>query len=129
MATILLIDDEPSIRLLYSDVLADQGHDVLEAECGCEALKMFETIYPDLVLLDIKLRSESGLNLLEELIGRYPDLPVILLTAFVSFQDDYLSWLADAYVVKSTDPGELLSEVNRVLHQTKPHAAEAAGQR
>ena len=128
MATILLIDDEPSIRLLYSEVLADEGHHVLQAECGSEGLRMMEKVYPDLVLLDIKLRSESGLNLLEEIVSRYPDLPVILLTAFVSFQDDYLCWLADGYVVKSTDPTELLDEVNRVFHQKKKRRISTEGQ-
>jgi len=119
MVDILLVDDEPSIRFFYSDVLADAGHHVLEAACGCEALKMIEKDPPDLVLLDIKLRSESGLALLREIAGRYPHLPVLLLSAFVSFQDDYLCWLVDGYVVKSTDPTELLNQVLRVLQQGK----------
>jgi DNA-binding NtrC family response regulator len=69
----------------------------------------------DLVILDIRLRGESGLDLLQEIVARHPQVPVILCSAYVSFQDDYTSWLAHSYCVKSSDPRALLEEVERVL--------------
>jgi DNA-binding response OmpR family regulator len=117
MAIILVIDDEPNIRLLYNDVLTESGHRVLEAESGREGLALIEQHAPDLVVLDIKLKSESGLDVLQKIVHQHPDLPVVLCSAYVSFQDDYTSWLAERYIVKSGDPEELLQEVNAVLRE------------
>lgn len=119
MATILIIDDEASIRLLYEDVLTEQGHHVLTAESGSEGLQKLQEQPADLVILDIKLKSESGLDVLQRIVRQHPGLPVILCSAYISFQDDYTSWLAERYVVKSSDPAELLQEVNKVLAQNK----------
>lgn len=122
MERILLIDDEPSIRLFYSDVLAERGYEIHEATSGQEALALIQNGAPDLVILDIKLGPESGLNLLQQIVRDNPRLPIMLLTAYVSFQDDYTSWLADSYVVKSSDPGVFLAEVERLLRGTLPRA-------
>ncbi|GBC76976.1 Transcriptional regulatory protein GlrR [bacterium HR08] len=115
MAKILIVDDEPNIRLLYTAVLTEREHEVVEAENGRQALEALEREPFDLVILDIRLRAESGLDLLQEIVARYPQVPVILCSAYVSFQDDYTSWLAHSYCVKSSDPRALLEEVERVL--------------
>ncbi len=115
MARILLVDDEPNIRLFYSAVLADEGHDVVEAPSGAEALRFLEVEPPDLVVLDIRLGSQSGLELLQQIASHPARVPVIILTAYASFQDDYTTWLAESYVLKSSDPTEFLTEVHRVL--------------
>jgi len=117
MARILVIDDEPSIRLLYNNELTDGGHEVLEAESGSEGLALLKQHPVDLVVLDIKLKSESGLDVLQQIVNQYPDVLVVLCSSYVSFQDDYTSWLAERYVVKSTDPEDLLREVNEVLEE------------
>ena len=78
-------------------------------------MKVLQEQSIDLVVLDIKLKSESGLDVLQRIVNQYPGLPVILCSAYISFQDDYTSWLAERYVVKSSDPAELLHEVNKVL--------------
>ena len=119
MARILFVDDEPSIRLFYTEVLADAGHDVLEAQSGHETMQTIQRERPDLIVLDIKLGPESGLNVLQQIVHSYPRLPVIILSAYSSFQDDYTSWLAEGYVVKSSDPGEFLSSVGHVLERTE----------
>jgi DNA-binding response OmpR family regulator len=69
----------------------------------------------DLILLDIKLKNESGLDLLQKIVKERHNLPVILCTAFSCYKDDFSAWLADGYVVKSTDLQELKSEVKKVL--------------
>ena len=123
MATILIIDDEASIRLLYEDVLTEEGYTVLTAGSGADGLQRLGEQSIDLVVLDIKLKSESGLDVLQRIVSQYPGLPVILCSAYISFQDDYTSWLAERYVVKSSDPAELLQEVNKVLKQKSEKAA------
>lgn len=124
MATILIVDDEPSIQLLYRDVLEEEGYRVLEASTGKEAAGLLERNPVDLVVLDIRLREESGLDLLQSMVSRKPQVPVILCSAYSSYQDNYTSWLADSYLVKSSDPEELAHEVRRVLSARTRHAEE-----
>ncbi|MCS6817339.1 MAG: response regulator [Blastocatellia bacterium] len=119
MARILLIDDEPNVRLLYATVLNENGHQVREASSGNEAMRCLEQEPVDLVVLDIKLGKENGLELLQEIVHRHPRVPVILLTAYTSFQDDYTCWLATRYIVKETDVTTFLREVERVLNATR----------
>lgn len=123
---ILIVDDEPSIRLLFCDVLTEEGYEVSEAPSSAVALELLCREPFDAVILDIKLRAENGLKLLEKLVPEYPQLPVILCTAYSSYADDYTTWLADSFVVKSCDPSELLQEIRRVLASSKLVAAGSA---
>ena len=115
MSRILVVDDEPNLRLVYNEELSDVGYEVLEAESGKETFEILNHEPVDLIVLDIKLRSESGLDVLQKITKQFPDIPVILCSAYSAFQDDYTSWLAESYVVKSSDSDELLKEVKRVL--------------
>lgn len=115
MSKILVVDDEPNVRLVYKEVLSDEGYEVLEVESGEEAFLALNREAVDLVVLDIKLRLESGLNVLQKITKDFPDIPVVLCSAYVSFQNDYTSWLAKSYVVKSSDPDELLQAINKIL--------------
>lgn len=115
MSKILVVDDEPNVRLVYKEVLSDEGYEVLEVESGEEAFLVLNREAVDLVVLDIKLRLESGLNVLQKITKDFPDIPVVLCSAYVSFQNDYTSWLAKSYVVKSSDPDELLQAINKIL--------------
>jgi DNA-binding response OmpR family regulator len=115
MARILVVDDEQDIRLLYSDELAEDGYDVETAGTGAEAAELLLLHHFDLVVLDIQMKGESGLQLLQKIVKEKENLPVILSTAFNCYKDDFSSWLADAYVVKSSDLTELKAEINRVL--------------
>jgi len=117
MKRILVVDDEPNIRLLYREILNEDGYEVLEAESSTETFQTLNREPIDLVILDIKLRSESGLNILQRMIREYPNTAVVLCSAYSSFQDDYKSWLADSYIIKSSDPEELLREVRNVLQK------------
>lgn len=115
MAKILVVDDEDSIRMLYSQELAEEGHEVGTAASAMEAVARLEEDGYDLVVLDIKLKSESGLDLLQKIVKERHDMPVILCTAFSCYRDDFSTWLADGYVVKSSDLTELKDEIKRVL--------------
>lgn len=115
MTRILVVDDETSIRLLYTQELADEGYEVVAAATIEEAVEKLQGAPFDLVVLDIKLKSESGLELLQRIVKEQHDLPVILSTAFSCYRDDFSAWLADGYVVKSSDLTELKDEITRVL--------------
>ena len=115
MARLLVVDDESSIRLLYSQELTEEGHEVVTAGSATEAVEKLSEGDFDLVVLDIKLKNECGLDLLQKIVKERHDIPVILSTAFSCYKDDFSSWLADGYVVKSSDPQELKDEINRIL--------------
>jgi len=117
MYTILVVDDEDSIRALYQAELEEEGYRVLCAADGAAARKALGENAVHLMVLDIKLRGESGLQILQDVTRQYRDVPVILSTAYGSFKDDFSSWLADAYVVKSGNLQELKAEVTRVLNR------------
>lgn len=117
MYTILVVDDEESIRALYRAELEEEGYRVVCAPDGASARKTLAEQPVHLMVLDIKLKGESGLQVLQEVSRTHRQLPVVLSTAYGSFKDDFSSWLADAYVVKSGKLQELKSEVARVLER------------
>ena len=69
------------------------------------------------MVLDIQLDQESGLELLQKIAKEQEKIPVILCSAYSCYKEDFSSWLADAYVVKSSNLDELKEEVRRVLAQ------------
>jgi len=115
MAKLLVVDDEPNIRLLYAQELSDEGYQVTTAATAIEAVEKLKGTSFDLAVLDIKLKNESGIELLQRIVKERHDLPVILCTAFSCYKDDFSAWLADGYVVKSSDMQELKDEIKRVL--------------
>jgi DNA-binding NtrC family response regulator len=115
MTRLLVVDDESSIRLLYSQELAEEGYEVVAVASAAEAVTQLEAGEFDLVVLDIKLKNESGLDLLQKIVKDRHDMPVILCTAFSCYKDDFSAWLADGYVVKSSDLSELKEEIRKVL--------------
>jgi DNA-binding NtrC family response regulator len=117
MANLLVIDDEGDIRHLYAAELEDEGHKVVTCGSSKEALEQLRQQTFDLVVLDIQLDQESGLDLLQKIAKEQEDIPVILCTAYSCYKDDFSSWLADAYVVKSSNLDDLKKEVRRILAQ------------
>ncbi len=115
MAKLLVVDDEMNIRRLYSQELSEEGYEVDTAASASEAVQKLTTGSYDLVVLDIKLKNENGLDLLQKIVRERHEMPVILCTAFSCYKDDFSAWLADGYVVKSSDPQELKDEIARVL--------------
>jgi DNA-binding NtrC family response regulator len=126
MAKLLVVDDEANIRLLYAQELSDEGYEVVTAGTALEAVEKLEGADFDLVVLDIKLKNESGIELLQRIVKERHTLPVILCTAFSCYKDDFSAWLADGYVVKSSDMQELKDEIKRVLAKRQKSAAATA---
>ena len=88
---------------------------MVTAATALEAVEKLQGSAFDLVVLDIKLKNESGIDLLQRIVKELHTLPVILCTAFSCYKDDFSAWLADGYVVKSSDMRELKDEIKRVL--------------
>jgi two-component system response regulator (stage 0 sporulation protein F) len=115
MRKILVVDDEESIRELYRADLTDEGYEVELAVDGRQALVLLESFLPNLVTLDIKLPDIDGIEVLRRIREKNATIPVVLLTAFGEFRQDFNTWASDAYIVKSHDTTELKDTVRRLL--------------
>ena len=115
MPKILVVDDEVNVRRLYEKDLQDEGHEVVTAGNGAEALRVIAAQAPELVILDIKLGAENGLDLLRRMKELQPSIAVILNSGYSTYRDDFSSWLADAYLVKCSNTSELSATVREVL--------------
>jgi len=118
-ATILVVDDEPSIREVVGLYLRRAGYEVVVAEDGQAALDALDTHRPDLVVLDLMLPTVDGIEITRQLRAR-GDTPIIMLTARRDETDRILGLEmgADDYVVKPFSPRELVSRVKAVLRRT-----------
>lgn len=112
---LLIVDDEKNIRQLYAADLQDAGYQVDTAENSATAVELLNRHTFDLVVLDIHMGNESGLDILQDIVQQKKDLPVILCSAYSCYKEDFSSWLADGYVVKSSDTSTLKAEIERVL--------------
>ena len=123
--TLLLVDDEPSLREPLAEYLTGQGFVVREAESAAAARSLLGSEVPDLVLLDIMMPGEDGLSLCRHLVETR-HLPVILLTAKGEAMDRIIGLEigADDYVTKPFEPRELVARIRSVLRRAG-RAAEA----
>ena len=115
MKTILVVDDDEAIRTLLQEELSDEGYQVLIAASAREALKKVQEEALDLVILDIRMPGMDGLEALPRILGLKEGLPVILNSAYTQYQESFMSWAADAYVVKSSDLTELKAKVKELI--------------
>jgi DNA-binding response OmpR family regulator len=115
MAKLLVVDDDKNLRLLYEQELTDEGHEVTLAGSGPEALEYLRTARPDLIILDISMPGMDGIEALGKILAKDKSMPVILNTAYSTYKDNFMTWSADAYVVKSGDLTELKAKIKDVL--------------
>jgi len=115
MKTILVVDDDEAIRTLLQEELSDEGYRVIIAGNALDALKKVEEEALDLVILDIRMPGMDGLEALPRILGLKEGLPVILNSAYTHYQESFMSWAADAYVVKSSDLTELKAKVKDLI--------------
>ena len=115
MPKILIIEDEKNLRVLYQQDFESDGFTVVTAANAAEGLSIVETERPDLVVMDIRLPGMDGLEAMSRLLDKHPRIPVVLNSAYSSYKDSFMSWSADAYVVKSADTGELRARVRELL--------------
>jgi DNA-binding NtrC family response regulator len=118
MARVLLVEDEAILRLLYRVRLEQIGYDIIAVGSAAKALEALAREEMDAVILDLGLPDCDGLQLLDEIVLRQPYLPVIIHTGYELWGDDFRSWGAAAYVVKSPD----LSALKRALAHFAPCA-------
>ena len=124
MLKILLVDDDPNIRQLVNLYLQKEGFEVMMADRGDEALKMFKASPPNLILLDIMLPGMDGWQVCRE-VRKISNIPIIMLTAKDETFDKVLGLElgADDYVAKPFDMKELVARIKAVSRRCQ--AADA----
>ena len=78
---ILVVDDEPEVRLVLTEFLESRGYEVTAAGSGAEALAMVDVAKPHVVLLDVSMPDMDGMETLKRLAASNPGLPIIMVTA------------------------------------------------
>ncbi len=115
MTTILVVEDDKNQRLLYEQELKSEGYEVVTASDGKDALGKVQKQLPDLIVMDINMPKMDGIETMGKILGKNKEVPVIINTAYSNYKDNFMSWAADAYVVKSSDLSELKKTVKEIL--------------
>lgn len=125
---ILLIDDEPGLRLAVKDELEFEGFDVEVAEDGAAGLAAVRRAAPDLIVLDLMLPGSNGFQVCQTLRGEGVNTPIIIVTARDQEVDKVrgLELGADDYLTKPFGLAELVARIRAILRRTRKEPAEDA---
>jgi len=115
MQDILIVDDQSYLEELFVIELMDSNYTIIGAEDIEKARVYLDSFKLDLVILDLYINGFYGLDLLEEIKQKYPDLPVFIVTAYDNHMDDPRATKADAYIVKDFKTIDLMSQKVRDL--------------
>ena len=128
-ATILVVDDDARLRTLLSRYLAENGFRVTTAASAAEAREKLRFLQPELMVLDVMMPGESGLELTESLRRDKAGVPVVLLTARGAPEDRIAGFEAgaDDYLPKPFDPKELLLRIRARLRRIAGPAPTVSG--
>jgi DNA-binding response OmpR family regulator len=127
--SILLVDDDLTLREMYMERLKAEGFTVEMAKDGEEALEKAADLHPNIILLDIMMPKINGLDVLKKLKGsdQTRDIPVIVLTALIQDREkmESITRGADDYIVKSEMmPGDVIAKVKNLLDHPKAKEAK-----
>lgn len=112
---ILIIDDDENIRNLLKLELSDAGYLVETVDSAFKGIDRLKTDPFNLVILDIKMPGMDGIEALEKIMSIRNEVPVIIHSAYSHFRENYRTWSAVSYIVKSGDLTELQNAVRKTL--------------
>jgi len=115
---ILIVDDEESIRILYKQELEEEGYAVILAANAYEALEIVDKESLDIMVLDIKMPGMDGIEAMQKIVGKKNNIPIIINSAYPHFLDSFMTWVAEEYVVKSSNLQELKDKIKQLLNKT-----------
>ncbi|MCD6459568.1 response regulator [bacterium] len=112
---LLLVEDDNNQRFLYQQELNEIGYNVIVSSTAQEALEKLKSINVDLVIMDICMPGKDGIEALSDILEYDKSIPVIINSAYGTYKDNFLTWSAEAYIVKSSDLSELKNTIRNVL--------------
>jgi DNA-binding response OmpR family regulator len=116
MKKILVVEDEKALCLLYGEELGKAGYDVTtvyDADAALEELRKKKSF--DLIITDIRMPGKNGIEFITQIMGLRKDIPIIINSAYQSYKEDFMTWAADAYVVKSSSLDELKFKIKELI--------------
>jgi len=119
METVLCVDDSLSILRLYRDELSEEGYKVILAKDGQEGLMKFGKESPDVVVMDIRMPVMDGIQTVTAMLGKDRQAKVIFNTAYLQYKENFMTWGAEAYLIKSSNLTELKQKIREVLKKRK----------
>lgn len=121
MTSVLIVDDERSMRDFLKILLEKEGHKVAIAESGKKALEILDNQEVDVIVSDIRMPGMTGIELLGAVKEKYPDLPIIMITAFASPDDAVLAMKNGAfdYITKPFNVDEIKSVIASATSKTQ----------
>ena len=116
MLKILIIDDEAPARNRLRRMLADitSVECVGEADSALKALEIIPESQANVLLLDISMPGMDGIDLMQRIMDRDNSVPIVVNTAYSSYKDNFLTYAADAFLVKSSDVSELIRTAKKL---------------
>ncbi|MGL6211032.1 MAG: sigma-54-dependent transcriptional regulator [Paracoccaceae bacterium] len=126
-SALLLIEDTPSLQLVYRSVLASAGHEVRVADTAAQGLAAFVETHADVVLLDLGLPDRDGLDLMQDILTLRPETRIVVITANGSINKAVEAMRAGAhdFLVKPFDEGRFLSAVQNARTSGPPRRSPA----
>ena len=114
---LLIVEDDENQRQLYERTFVRDGYEVILAADGTEAIEKARADRPDLIVMDIRMPRRDGIDAMQKILGEDKQVPIIINTAYPSHQQNFMTWAADAYVIKSADLAKLRETVKEVLER------------
>jgi DNA-binding response OmpR family regulator len=112
---LLLVEDEKNLCLLYKEELSKEGYRVTAVADADSALTLLKRRPFDLIITDIRMPGKDGIELIAQIMALRKDIPIIINTAYQSYKHDFMTWAADAYIVKSASLDELKSKIKELV--------------
>ncbi len=115
---ILIVDDATFMRTMVKDILVPKGYEIAgEATNGNEAMQKYEELKPDLVTMDITMKEKDGLEAARDILLKYPDARIIMVTALgqEKMLVDSIKLGVKDFVVKPFEPERIISAVEKAL--------------
>ena len=116
MSKLLIVEDEKNLRTLYKKEFVKEGYEVFVVSGGKEAIDAAQKVSPDLIIMDIKMPEVDGIEAMKRILNNNKEIPIIINSAYFSYMDDFMSWAAKAYVLKSSNLTELKSKVKEYIN-------------
>ncbi len=112
---LLIVEDERNLCLLYKEELTKEGYKVTAVPDADSALEQIKKKAFDLIITDIRMPAKNGIELITQIMALRKDIPIIINTAYQSYKHDFMTWAADAYIVKSASLDELKAKIKELI--------------
>ena len=124
---VLIADDDPDVRRIFGDYLTFAGYSVQTAADGDQALVLAAQTPPDIALLDVMMPGPSGMTLATRLMEQFPDVIVIIITAYssISLAIEVMQKGAYGYLVKPVRPTQLLDRLEEAWKTSRRNVSHA----